>query len=228
VTTLVVAAASYGIAGRLAGGTVVARSARAAVIRPACGPVLVVEGSSGARLPNAVVVADADLAGLALGATVRPGRPARWWDPRPRVGRLDPGAVERARRIAPLAADAVATRGRDDLTALVGLGPGSTPAGDDLLGARLATLRVFGHHAEADRLWAAIDPARTSPLSAALLAHAAEGEVAAPVARLLRALGGAGPVEPAVAAVAALGHTSGPWLLRGVLGVVGGPDPVGA
>ena len=62
---------------------------------------------------------------------------------------------------------------------LLGLGPGLTPSGDDYFGGLLIGLRAFGRPADADALWAWLGPrsvARTSLISAAHLAAAAEGE----------------------------------------------------
>jgi hypothetical protein len=65
---------------------------------------------------------------------------------------------------------------------LIGLGPGLTPAGDDALGGAMIALRAFGRPDTADRLARAILPLareRTSEISLAHLAAAAEGEGAA-------------------------------------------------
>jgi len=66
-----------------------------------------------------------------------------------------------------------------DVEMLLGLGPGLTPSGDDYLGGVLVALHLFGRTADADALWAWLGPrlpARTSLISAAHLAAAAEGE----------------------------------------------------
>ncbi|GAC1461505.1 MAG: hypothetical protein PVSMB6_21910 [Steroidobacteraceae bacterium] len=62
---------------------------------------------------------------------------------------------------------------------LIGLGPGITPSGDDYLGGLLVALRACGRSTQAESLWRWLKPrlsARTSALSAAHLAAAAEGE----------------------------------------------------
>ena len=64
----------------------------------------------------------------------------------------------------------------DRLDDLIGLGPGLTPAGDDLLGGALIALRVAGRPAVADRLAAWLLPrtaARTSRISRAHIEAAA-------------------------------------------------------
>ena len=197
--------------------------------------MVVVEGVLGARLPNAVLIGDDERGRLRPGGRAcLGGPPGRWWDPRPVLGALRPERVAQARRrcpplgTGPGEAELGTRAAQGDPAALVGLGPGSTPAGDDLLAASLATLRVLGRHAEADRIRAAVDGRRTTALAAALYGHADRGEVAAPVGALLRALAGHGAVAPAVTAVLALGHTSGAWILRGVLAAVAPPVAVGA
>jgi len=63
--------------------------------------------------------------------------------------------------------------------ALIGLGPGLTPSGDDYLGGVLVALRSLGRHPQAESLWRWLEPRlaqRTSAISAAHLAAAAAGE----------------------------------------------------
>ncbi len=64
-------------------------------------------------------------------------------------------------------------------------------------------------------------PARTTALSAALLRHAVAGEVAGPLADLLRALTGEGSLDRAVEALQRMGASSGEANARGVLLVAG-------
>jgi hypothetical protein len=106
-------------------------------------------------------------------------------------------------------ADSVTRRGRDGLAALgawirhpitalpepvaalIGLGPGLTPAGDDALGGAMIALRGFGDAATADRLAAEILPRAREATSAISFAHleaAAEGEGAAALHDTLAAL----------------------------------------
>jgi hypothetical protein len=128
-------------------------------------------------------------------------------------------------------------------TALLGRGPGLTPAGDDVLAGILATLRVLGPSrptavatrlaATADALAAAVigvAPQRTTALSAQLLEHADRGAVALPVADVLRAIAGRGGLVAAAARLARVGHTSGSDLLTGIALAVDVmlPEPEGA
>ncbi len=100
---------------------------------------------------------------------------------------------------------------------LLGLGPGLTPAGDDCLVGWLAGLRVVGPAGR--RLAAAAGPGlvraaaeRTGPLSQAFLGAALAGHVAEPVRAFV-----ARPDGPRLAALLALGATSGADLLAGYL-----------
>lgn len=74
--------------------------------------------------------------------------------------------------------DWIAGSGAPD-DALIGLGPGLTPAGDDFVGGALIALRAFGQHALADRIarWALpLAGERTNRISRAHLECAAQGE----------------------------------------------------
>jgi hypothetical protein len=67
----------------------------------------------------------------------------------------------------------------DEAEALIGLGPGLTPSGDDYLGGMLVALRLVGRGVQADGLWRWLQPrltSRTSAISAAHLVAAAAGE----------------------------------------------------
>lgn len=118
--------------------------------------------------------------------------------------------------------DALVTAGRS----LLGLGPGLTPSGDDVLCGLLASARTLAAALGADRLDAALQqvgtllaaeaPDRTTALSAALIHHAAAAELARPARGLLRALLGRTPVGPALAALLAVGHSSGRDLAVGL------------
>jgi hypothetical protein len=81
---------------------------------------------------------------------------------------------------------------------------------DEVRGLALAARRTGGHVAR-------LAPDATTAISAALLDHAARGEVAAPAGHLLAALTGAEPVEPAVDRLLAVGSTSGRDLAAGLL-----------
>ena len=110
------------------------------------------------------------------------------------------------------------------VAALVGAGPGLTPAGDDALCGALLMARALGHPAQAALarlVQAAIaHPGATTALSAALLADAAAGYGLAPVVALVDPLarGDVRSATSAVGAVAAIGHTSGLALLAGIFG----------
>jgi len=227
--------------------------------------VIVVTSRDATRLPNGVEVpADAATGILrsihhAAPVTVGSGRirvdgltvdVARWWDPRPVVGRIDraalaetieaspepssyPGAPQLLVALARRSPEALATTG----AAIIGRGPGLTPESDDLLAGALAATRVFadavGDHAATEMLDAAARPltatarARTTALSAALLRCALAGFVAEPAMRMMRALAGRGSLPEARLALERVGDTSGPALAAGVeLGVralVAGP-----
>jgi hypothetical protein len=151
-------------------------------------------------------------------------------------------AVGREAGDAGLLAEAVACRGLELAAAtrrlcaaaaelavarLVGLGPGLTPAGDDLLVGWLAGLRST----------AGADPARrgflrqlaalvrraaaaTGDISRSQLEAAADGEFAEPIARLARAIAagaGADAIERATATALRVGHSSGADGVRGLL-----------
>lgn len=122
---------------------------------------------------------------------------------------------------------------------LLGLGPGLTPSGDDVLSGFLLALRHLAPAAAAgralnrplragrtaaadDAAWlasriTALAPGRTTDLSAALLGHAARGDGCAQAVELINAVAGNSPVGPALARLLAVGHTSGADLGLGVL-----------
>jgi Protein of unknown function (DUF2877) len=193
----------------------------------------------------------------------------RWWDPYVRVGsmRLDAAGVAVVTAMLRSAAAghraggaldsgaldtgalAEVLHAHDDAglgaaaTALLGRGPGLTPAGDDVLAGVLATLRVLGPSrpaAVATRLAATADaladavlglaPQRTTALSAQLLEHADRGAVALPMADVLRAIAGRGGLVAAATRLARVGHTSGSDLLTGIALAVDVmlPEPEGA
>lgn len=110
---------------------------------------------------------------------------------------------------------------------LLGLGPGLTPSGDDMVAGLVLALRLLGGATAdgaravwlADRLAAMVTRNardRTTPVSAALLHCAARGQAAAEVISVLRAFEGREPAGPAVARLLAAGHTSGADLAWGL------------
>ena len=158
-----------------------------------------------------------------------PGRPstlAGWWSARQTgAGRLrsTPAGGVVADRAADLA-DAVACGELSAALAaadrLHGLGPGLTPAGDDVLAALLLTLRRFpalDRGALADPLGRrlAAAAARTTPLSAALLARADRAEAAPQLLDLVDALATGQPVALPLRRLLSVGHTSGAALAVG-------------
>ena len=107
---------------------------------------------------------------------------------------------------------------------LVGLGPGLTPSGDDVLAGALLALHAFGRADLADRLAAWLRPraeGRTGVISLAHLECAARGEGAAILHDALAALSSGDPatVAGSVTAVGTLGHSSGWDGLTGIVAV---------
>jgi hypothetical protein len=172
----------------------------------------------------------------------RDWRVVRWWDPR--VVPVDVDAAELAGRavaehiadadtsqlaVAVLAGDPqrfVEAAGR-----LIGRGAGLTPEGDDVVSGFVAGYRhaaaAIGDTAATSLVDQLREPllsvarSATNQLSLSLLRHTLDGEVAAPVGSLLRALTGRGEVAAAIAATRSIGHRSGPALAHGVIaGVV--------
>lgn len=150
---------------------------------------------------------------------------------------LSPAAQRAAAR--PLARDAVRGDGaavRARLANLVGAGPGSTPAGDDVVVGLLAGLHVAGGPA-ADRAAALVADqvrpllARTTRPSAHDLAAACDGRFAEYVHHLAAAAAGRVPARDAVDRAARHGATSGLDLTHGLLAALveaaAGADAVG-
>ncbi|MPQ99109.1 DUF2877 domain-containing protein [Modestobacter sp. I12A-02628] len=101
---------------------------------------------------------------------------------------------------------------------LVGLGPGLTPAGDDVLAGIVAGLVLLGHP-DAERFGAgvhALATGRTTELSRSLLRHASAGRVSGEFAAVVRALVGDGALAPALRTLLATGSTSGRALALGL------------
>lgn len=180
-------------------------------------------------------------------------RVKRWWDPRPVLGPLAPARLRHAAMTLENALDASAcglaghpgpaalaehcTRG--DLAGavpaaerIVGLGPGLTPSGDEVLAGMLLSLRLLGSVLDgggravwlAGWLAAAVTAdadTRTTPLGAALLHCAAAGQPAAEAGAVLRGLAGSEPLVPAVRRLAAAGRSGGPDLAWGLLAGAG-------
>jgi hypothetical protein len=105
---------------------------------------------------------------------------------------------------------------------LLGVGPGLTPSGDDILAGFLVGVWSFG--LAEDRLRAAVleaAPDRTTGLSAALLRCAARGEAIPEVSALMNALSqhtaSNRALDGALRRLGHIGHTSGTALTAGVL-----------
>ncbi len=162
--------------------------------------------------------------GRAIGnGTGRSGAP--WWSPS--WPGLDPVLDRGARDLVAVACGHRAGRDvvgiADDL---LGHGPGSTPSGDDLLAGFIATWEVLDPmHARrlaplADHV-VRVAQARTTALSATLLACAVDGAMALPAAGFVRALLAPHPRPDRTSAafdhLARIGHTSGHDLALGIL-----------
>jgi len=102
--------------------------------------------------------------------------------------------------------------------ALIGLGPGLTPSGDDFLVGALALLDALAErdaHAALAGAIAAAPRGRTSPLSDCLLRAAAAGHVGEDLCRAVSAVVSGAPAA-AVTAIRTVGHSSGWDMLAGM------------
>ncbi len=104
---------------------------------------------------------------------------------------------------------------------LLGLGPGATPSGDDVLAGVLLALDALADHEFGRRLGAAIGAQaamRTTPLSVALLGQAAQGRAADCLTAVVAALvsGEAEAVGPVALTAGRYGHSSGWDTLAGM------------
>jgi hypothetical protein len=111
------------------------------------------------------------------------------------------------------------------LLRLIGAGPGSTPAGDDVVAGVLAGLHATGRAAAASALGARVRPLlhRTTSASAHYLAAAADGRFAERVHVLVAGLHDARAAARAARAALGFGATSGADLLAGLVAVAGIP-----
>jgi hypothetical protein len=211
--------------------------------------VLALLGERAVRLPFGVCVAGDWLP--PAGATIRVGnglaaaagrawRPMRWWDPRPRLdvrallrhGPLLLTAVHNAPASAfglPLAdaltvAGTLAAGNPAPAVSMIGLGPGLTPAADDVIAGALAALALTGRlDGSVRRAIESRAVTHTTGLSAALLAAAGRGKVIPAAARVLTLLAGGAPADRIASAAAGLfgvGSTSGHDLCAGLAGVL--------
>lgn len=169
-------------------------------------------------------------------------RPNRWWDPRPRV---NPAAlIARRDTLArtvhsqpgtafglPLDDElAVASSlARGDARAvhtIIGLGPGLTPSGDDVVAGALATLSILSRlDRKVARTVLGRARSHTTALSTALLEAATDGQLIPEAAHFLEAIAAAAP-QPQIDAWAdelfSVGSHSGHDLAAGILGALVG------
>ncbi len=101
-----------------------------------------------------------------------------------------------------------------ELRALIGLGPGLTPSGDDLLGGALVALHLLGRPGLAEALWQGTGGAletRSTAISRAHLGAAARGLGSAALHGILNDLlaGKTDVLAARLAAIDRIGHTSG-------------------
>jgi hypothetical protein len=211
--------------------------------------VLALLSQRAVRLPLGVCVPAEQLPDA--GATVRIGhgvaaapgcawRAVRWWDPRPRLAARDllrhgprllgtvlgepAAAFGLPRPEAFTVASALAAGDPAPAIAVIGLGPGLTPAADDVVAGTLAVLALTGRLDESVRC--AIDSraaTHTTGLSAALLTAAGRGEVIPQAARVLSLLAAGaqvGRIHAAAADLFRVGSTSGHDLCAGMAGAL--------
>ncbi|HSE70585.1 MAG TPA: DUF2877 domain-containing protein [Nocardioidaceae bacterium] len=195
-------------------------------------PVLSVCTPDAVRLPNALVTAtlpatrQVSVGAGRLSGGGRAWRVTRWWQPpRPRgLSRPRLGLAGLWPSVGEVSGWGVAPPGPayDGLSpaALLGAGPGLTPAGDDVLAGALVTAHATGDPRLPDwvrRTRAGLTPTATTAVSRAMLHHALDGYATPELARFLTALCRGGDVGAARADLLAVGHSSGAALLVGVL-----------
>jgi hypothetical protein len=94
---------------------------------------------------------------------------------------------------------------------LLGLGPGLTPSGDDVLGGAMIALTRHGRVAAAEKLHAAVRSfsGHTNEISMAHLEMAAQGQGAETLLRFSDSLAADGPTEALLSGLSRIGHSSG-------------------
>jgi len=201
-----------------------------------CGDVLVgVLAPTAVRVPGSLVVPPHVVAALRSGRELLVGdggvcagdvrlTVGRWWDstvPRVRpvpvvaVVPMPAGVPDAVSAGAGVLCEALGGGGSvpDAVRGLVGLGPGLTPAGDDLVAGVLVALMAAGDLERAAAVLDCVRPCRhrTTALSAALLDHAGAGRAVPQLARYVHS-----PSDPAaLAGLLAVGGTSGAALALG-------------
>jgi hypothetical protein len=215
--------------------------------------VVAVVPPSSVRLPLGMVVAGT-LPEIASDPTVVIGEgalsvgeevwvPTRWFDPRPRsLTAANPARLVMASRVlwdlSPAEVGVDTDRARQAILALVageaeptcallGEGPGLTPAGDDVVAGALAACELLGPKSALEVVPEILARARraTTALSAALLSCAAAGQVVPEAARFLSALCGRGDSGSALAGLRSVGATSGNALAVGIVAALEGAGP---
>ncbi len=243
------------LCGRVQDATVFASTSVASYLsvpEPRSGtPVIALLTEQGVRLPIGVTVAAEKLP--EAGSTVRIGdgsvvardrtwRAVRWWDPRPHLTAEDlfrngakllevledepPSAFGFPLADALNVANALAVGDALPALEVIGLGPGLTPAADDVVAGALAVLALCGCLHDPVRVAVDIHAStHTTALSAALLAAAGKGQVIPQAAAVLTALAAAGqPVRlrSACAGLFSVGGTSGHDLCVGMAAILAG------
>jgi len=192
------------------------------------------EASTAVPTPAAVIIGEGGIE-----CTGQHIRVSRWWHPCPELPPTRPSQIrdlaQACAQLVPVLDDAgigeaLARRSLSELLrageGLLGKGPGLTPEGDDIIVGALASYRLLGRAtglaangflARVERSLVPTACRRTTRLSASLIGHALHGEVADALGRLLRAFTGRAELIPAVRALSALGHSSGPAMAFGAV-----------
>jgi hypothetical protein len=106
------------------------------------------------------------------------------------------------------------------LAPLLGLGPGLTPSGDDLIGGAMVAAHVLGEVGVCRHLWSAAGPivvAAGNPIAVAHLTAASQGLASDGIHRALDGITqGWRPSRDVLAGIDAIGHTSGWDAMAGV------------
>lgn len=141
-------------------------------------------------------------------------------------------AREKVRALALALAAGDCASARTAALPLLGLGPGLTPSGDDLVGGAWFAQRMKAASAQQGKQAAEVGAQliadarqRSHPIAAALFADCVIGATFAPLHRLARAMAtqsGAGELIAAASSVVAIGHSSGWDMLAGfMIGIAG-------
>jgi len=137
------------------------------------------------------------------------------------------GIVERARPCVRALRDWLVGAFRDketahpeDVVGLIGLGPGLTPSGDDLIGGAMIAAHALGEGAVASRFWDMVRPQwdATGEISRAHLRAASDGIGHEEIHRVIRAMltGRTGEFGSLIEGIDDIGHSSGWDAIAGV------------